>query len=89
MAGLTGRGLLQWFNYFIGGYMEKILGAYLYVAERLKEPSTHAALASLFMMAGINVESGWPHDVATLIAVAFGAIGFFVKESKPLTKVDG
>ena len=67
--------------------MNKVLGAYIYIAARLKEPSTHAALSSLLAMAGLNLDSGILHEILVALSVAFGAAGFFVKEAKPLTQL--
>ena len=67
--------------------MEKILGMYVYILHRCKEPSTHAALSALATSAGLNVESGFLHNLLILIGVAFGGMGFFVKEGKPETVI--
>jgi hypothetical protein len=65
--------------------MDKILGVYLYVVARLAEPSTHASIASLLMVAGVNLDTGPVHDALVALSVIFGGLGFFVKEAKPLT----
>lgn len=67
--------------------MEKLLGAYIYLCKRMKEPSSHAAMSSLFLMAGLNIDTGWIHDLSVLISMVFGASGFFLKEAKPLTNI--
>lgn len=68
--------------------MEKMMGVYIYMLQRCKEPSTHAALSSMFAMAGLSVDTGVVHDLLTLVGLAFGGLGFFVKEAKPLTIID-
>ena len=64
--------------------MGKILGAWKYLQARLAEPSTHASVASLLMLAGGNFDAGEIQDGLTAASVLFGMLGFFVKESKPL-----
>lgn len=67
--------------------MDKILGLYLYLRGRLAEPSTHAAIQGLLIAAGINIDAGLWHDLIVTASLAFGGLGFFVKEAKPLTDV--
>ena len=67
--------------------MEKILGMYVYMLNRCREPSTHSALCALATSAGLSVESGFLHNILILVGVAFGGIGFFVKEGKPETVI--
>lgn len=64
--------------------MDKILGTYNYLIARLAEPSTHASVASLLALAGLNLDAGIVHDGLVTSSVLFGALGFFVKEAKPL-----
>ena len=64
--------------------MGKLLGVWSYITARLAEPSTHASVAALVALAGLNLDSGILHDGLTAAGIAFGALGFFVKESKPL-----
>lgn len=68
--------------------MGKVLGVWNYLTARLKEPSTHAAISSLLMLAGLNLDVGVVHDGMTAASVAFGALGFFVSESKPMSSVE-
>ena len=67
--------------------MDKLLGFWTYLNARLAEPSTHASVASLLAMAGLNLDAGIAHDAMIVAGVAFGGLGFFVKEASPLTKV--
>ena len=67
--------------------MDKILGVYIYIVNRLAEPSTHASIASLLAVAGLDLDKGGLHDALIALSVCFGAIGFFTKEAQPLTKV--
>lgn len=67
----------------------EIVGKLLYVFARLREPSTHAALAGLFGMVGVNIpDSSWS-TVVNGLAVLFGIAGVFVREGKPETVVKG
>ena len=69
--------------------MGNIIGKLLYIFRRLKEPSTHVALAGLFALVGQQIpEEVWNQAINGL-AVLFGIIGVFVSEAKPETKVDG
>ena len=60
--------------------MGKLLAIWNYLTRRLAEPSTHAAVASLAVLAGVNIDEGVVHDALTATGVAFGVIGIFVKE---------
>lgn len=64
--------------------MDKILGAWTYFMSRLAEPSTHASVAALLAMGGMNLDAGIVHDAMTATGIAFGMLGFFVRESKQL-----
>jgi hypothetical protein len=68
--------------------MDKIMGVYIYILKRCKEPSTYAALSALMTSAGLSVETGFLHNIIVLLGVAFGSLGFFIKEAKPLTIID-
>jgi hypothetical protein len=61
--------------------MDKVLGAWNYLSLRLAEPSTHASVAALLTLAGTNLDSGLLHDSMVAVGVAFGTLGFFVKET--------
>lgn len=67
--------------------MDKIMGMYIYLNRRCREPSTHAALCALFSSAGLSVESGFLHNILILVSLAFGSLGFFVKEGKAETVI--
>lgn len=60
--------------------MGKLLRAWNYLQARLKEPSTHASIAGLAMMAGMNIDAGPIHDGLTAAGVLFGIIGAFTSE---------
>jgi hypothetical protein len=62
--------------------MNKLLKAWNYLTARLKEPSTHASVAALATMAGMNIEAGPIHDGLTAAGVVFGMIGLFASEGK-------
>jgi len=69
--------------------MESVLGKLLYIFNRFKEPSTHAALAGMLGMLGVNIpDQQWSVAINGL-AVLFGVLGVFVSESAPKTKIDG
>ena len=62
--------------------MNKILKIWNYLNARLKEPSTHASVAALATMAGMNIDAGPIHDGLTAASVVFGMIGLFASEGK-------
>ena len=67
--------------------MDKLLGVWMYLQGRLAEPSTHASIASLLALGGLNLDVGIAHDAMIVAGIGFGGLGFFVKEAEPLTKV--
>ncbi len=67
--------------------MGKILGLFIWLKGRLSEPSTHASLAAVAAMAGVNVDPGVIQDWLNVGTLVFGSIGFFVKEKEPETKL--
>ncbi len=67
--------------------MDKVLGVFIFVKGRLTEPSTMASLSSVCTMAGIQLNQGAIQDGLVVLGLVFGALGFFVKEAKPLTNV--
>jgi len=62
--------------------MNKLLKAWNYLMARLKEPSTHASVAALATMAGVNIDTVPVHDSLTVASVVFGMIGLFASEGK-------
>lgn len=64
--------------------MDKLLGVWNYLNQRLSEPSTHASVASLLALGGMNLDSGTIHDSMVAASILFGSLGFFVKESPRL-----
>ena len=68
--------------------MEKLFSAILYMKRKFAEPSSHAALASVCQLAGINLDTGIIHDVVVVLSIGFGGAAFFLNEQKPLTQVD-
>jgi hypothetical protein len=62
--------------------MNKLLKAWNYLTARLKEPSTHASVAALATMAGMNIDVGPVHDGLTAAGIAFGMLGFFVSDTQ-------
>lgn len=49
---------------------------------RLKEPSSYAALTGVFAMAGVVVPSDLWQSVVMICCGICGAVGFFIKEKK-------
>ena len=66
--------------------MEQVIGAFMYVEQRLAEPSSHAALATLFGTVGMNIDAGPAHNAYVFLTIVFGALAFFIKEGKPKTE---
>lgn len=60
--------------------MGKLLKVWNYLNARLKEPSTHASVAALATMAGLNIDAGPMHDGLTAVGVLFGVVGLFTSE---------
>ena len=64
-----------------------IAGKILYIFERLREPSTYAALTGLVSYFGITQNDMTRFESWAIIL--FGILGVFVKEAQPETKVRG
>ncbi len=47
-----------------------------------------ASLSSCALMVGMNVDQGAVQDWLQTAGLAFGALGFFVKEAAPETEID-
>jgi hypothetical protein len=67
--------------------MGKLLGLFLWLKARLKEPSTMASIAAVCAMLGVHMDSVIISDWLNTFTLVFGALGFFVAEAKPVTKV--
>ena len=67
--------------------MDKALGIFLYLRNRLKEPSTYASLVALCAMFGQQLPDEAIQNVMNVASLAFGALGFLVAEAKPKTIV--
>ena len=67
--------------------MDKILGAYIYLVARCKEPSSHNAIAYLLGLAGINENSPVIQAALFVLSAGFGITGFFVKEASAKSKL--
>lgn len=59
--------------------MERILETLDYLKARLSEDSTHAALSSLMLGAGISIGPGLLHDWIITLSVVFGAAAVLMK----------
>jgi hypothetical protein len=63
--------------------MEKAILAFNYLNARFKEPSSHAALAAVFMLAGINMDAGGTaQSIMTTLSILAGTLGFFLPDHK-------
>lgn len=67
--------------------MGKLLGLFIWLKARLSEPSTHASIAAVLGMMGVQLDDGVINDFLNVGTLAFGALGFFVKEQEPVTRV--
>ena len=65
----------------------KALGVFEFVKERVAEPSSHAALAAMFALAGQQYPDAEINGAFNLLSIVFGVLGFWVKEAKPVSKV--
>lgn len=61
---------------------EKLLEVTTYLAKRLAEPSSHAALAAFFMNIGFATDEGTIQGVCFVLSGVFSAIGFLMKDSQ-------
>jgi len=56
--------------------------------DRLKEPSSYAALSALLLLVGINIDPGlWQYAVGALTALA-GVVGFLLSEKPVIVSKD-
>lgn len=67
--------------------MGKLLGLFIYMKARLKEPSTFASLAAVAAIFGAHIDAGVVNDWMNVLTLVFGGLGFFVKEKGPETEV--
>lgn len=68
--------------------MEKLLGAFIFLKARWREPSTQAALSGLCLNFGLQFPGETIGQLFTVASIAFGVLGFWFKEGKPETKID-
>lgn len=69
--------------------MSNLVGKLLYIFKKLREPSTHAAIAGLLALIGQKIPDETWNTVINGFAVLFGILGVFFDEAKPQTKIDG
>ena len=67
--------------------MGKLIAVFIFIKSRLREPSTFASIAAVLAFLGVKLDPGVVQDWINTGTVVFGALGFFVKEATPLTKV--
>lgn len=65
----------------------KILGAFIFLKARLQEPSTLASISAVLALFGTKIDPGIVQDFLITGTLVFGALGFFVKEQPPVSKV--
>lgn len=61
---------------------DNCLSAFLYLKERLIEPSTHASLAVIFASVGIRIDDVLIQSVFAILTIIFGFAGILLKEDK-------
>lgn len=61
---------------------EKLIEISSYLAKRLAEPSSHAALAAFFMNIGFVADEGTVQGICFVLSGVFSFAGFMIKESK-------
>jgi len=67
--------------------MGKLITLYKYLLKRWKEPSTHAAIASICMGLSVQLPDSSINAWFTTLGVVFGGLGIFVKEGIPETSI--
>lgn len=68
--------------------MDKALGAFLWLKQNLKQPSTMASLAAMCAMLGVQVDVGMVQHIINILTLVFGALGFWFQPAKQLAKMD-
>ncbi len=67
--------------------MGKLLGLFILIKARLKEPSTLTSVAAVLLTFGVHLDPGAVQDWLTTLTLVFSGLGFFVAEKGPETKV--
>lgn len=67
--------------------MDKLLGVFIFLKRKLKEPSTQASLAAVCAMVGYKLDPGMIQDFLNTGTLVFGALGFFFDEAEAKVKV--
>ena len=49
---------------------------------RFREPSSHAAIAAILTLFGVNIEADVLNTAVQVVSGIFGLAGFFMKEQK-------
>ena len=68
--------------------MNKLLGAFIWLKQNLKQPSTMASLSAICAMLGVQVDSGLVQDIINIATLGFGLLGFWFQPAQQLAKVD-
>lgn len=68
--------------------MGKVFGAFLWLKQNLKQPSTMASLSSICTVFGLHVDAVMIENVLVVGTLFFGTMGFFLQPAKQLAKVD-
>ena len=71
----------------MGNIPGKLIGAFIFLKGRLREPSTYASLSAVMATFGLHADPGVIQDWMNTLTLVFGLLGFFVKEAKPETEV--
>jgi hypothetical protein len=68
--------------------MDKLLGAFIWLKQNLKQPGTMASITAVLAMVGMKVDAGVVQDWLNTLTLLFGTLGFFFQPAKQLAKVD-
>lgn len=68
--------------------MNKLLGAFIWLKQNLKQPGTMASLSAICAMLGVQVDAGMIQDWLNTLTLLFGTLGFFFQPAPQLAKVD-
>jgi hypothetical protein len=62
--------------------MENVIKALNYLLARFAEPSSHASLSVVFLLAGINVDSPTFHSILVVLGILSSTAGIFLPDQK-------
>jgi hypothetical protein len=67
--------------------MGELLGLFIWLKGRLEEPSTFGSVAAVMAAFNVHLDPGMIQDWITTLSLIFGAMGFFISEKGPKTKI--